>query len=144
MNLKDTLAHLFGGNSCLGRKAFVAAVTALSLTGAASAASIGVNFVNTGDAGVQNGAARIVMEHITRIDDDCASDWPYPPEGRGCHQVLMRGNPDLTVSVHGHDAVEPGPAGGGNATAANRIVHAIPAVCAAAPGIVSALDLLNR
>ena len=94
--------------------------------------------------GLQAGVPRIVMEHITRIDDDCASDWPYPPEGRGCHQVLMRGNPDLTVSVHGHDAVEPGPAGGGNATAANRIVHAIPAVCAAKPGIVSALDLLKR
>lgn len=94
--------------------------------------------------GMQQGVARVVMEHITRIDDDCASDWPYPPEGRGCHQVVIRGNPDLTVSVHGHDAVEPGPAGGGNATAANRIVHAIPAVCAAPPGIVSALDLLKR
>ena len=33
------------------------------------------------------------------------------------------------------------PSGGGNATAANRIVNAIPAVCAAAPGVVTALDL---
>ncbi len=91
--------------------------------------------------GMKKGVARIVVEHITRIDDDCAADWAYPPEGRGCHQVVISGNPDLTVTLHGHDHVEPGPAGGGNATAANRIVNAIPLVCAAKPGIVSALDL---
>ncbi|TNF37022.1 MAG: dihydrodipicolinate reductase, partial [Gammaproteobacteria bacterium] len=49
--------------------------------------------------------------------------------------------PGLVVSLHGHDPVEPGPAGGGNCSAANRIVNAIPAVCDAAPGIVSPLDL---
>lgn len=91
--------------------------------------------------GIRNGNARLVVEHITRIDDRCAPDWPYPPQGQGCHQVLIRGNPDLVISVHGHDPVEPGPAGGGNCTAANRIVNAIPAVCAAAPGILSPLDL---
>ncbi|MEZ5207771.1 MAG: hypothetical protein R2690_12525 [Acidimicrobiales bacterium] len=36
---------------------------------------------------------------------------------------------------------KPGAAGGGNATAANRIVNAIPAVCAAAPGPVHPADL---
>jgi len=91
--------------------------------------------------GMKNGVARIVVEHITRIDDDCASDWAYPPEGRGCHQVVISGNPDLTVTLHGHDSVEPGPAGGGNATAANRIVNAIPFVCAANAGMISPLDL---
>jgi hypothetical protein len=53
----------------------------------------------------------------------------------------MSGHPHLTVSVHGTEPGEPGAAGGGNATAANRIVNAIPAVCAAAPGPVSPLDL---
>lgn len=91
--------------------------------------------------GIRNGITRLVVEHITRIDDDCAPDWPYPPQGRGCHQVLLSGSPDLVISVHGHDAIEPGPAGGGNGTAANRIVNAIPAVCAAASGILSPLDL---
>lgn len=57
MNLRDTLARLFGGNLCLGRKAFLAAVTALSVQGVASAATIGVNYVDSGDTGVQNGAA---------------------------------------------------------------------------------------
>ena len=91
--------------------------------------------------GIRNGVSRIVVEHITRIHQECAPDWPYPPQGEGCHQVLITGSPDLTVSVHGHDPVEPGPAGGGNGTAANRMVNAIPQVCAAAPGIVTPLDL---
>lgn len=91
--------------------------------------------------GIRNGVTRLVVEHITRIDDRCAPDWPYPPKGQGCHQVLIKGSPDLVISVHGHDAVEPGPAGGGNGSAANRIVNAIPAVCAAAPGILTPLDL---
>lgn len=91
--------------------------------------------------GMRNGKARIVVEHITRIDKSCAPDWPYPPEGEGCHQTIIKGNPELIVSFHGHDPVEPGPAGGGNSSAANRIVNAIPAVCDAAPGIVTPLDL---
>jgi len=85
--------------------------------------------------------ALFVVEHVTRIDDGCAPDWPYPPEGRGCHQVILRGNPDLTVSVHGQDHHEPGAAGGGNATAANWIVNALPLVVAAKPGVVTRLDL---
>ena len=91
--------------------------------------------------GMVNGVARIVIEHITRIDHSCATDWPYPPEGEGCHQAILKANPELVVSLHGADPVEPGPAGGGNGTAANRLVNAIPAVCAAPAGVVSALDL---
>ena len=91
--------------------------------------------------GMNDGKQSIVLEHITRIHDDCAPDWPYPPEGQGCHQVNITGNPNLSISFHGEDPVEPGPAGGGNCSAANRIVNAIPAVCSAKPGIVTALDL---
>jgi len=82
-----------------------------------------------------------VVEHVTRIDDDCANDWPYPPEGRGCHQTIISGDPDLVVSLHAHDHFAPGAAGGGNATAANWIVNALPAVCSASPGVVTLLDL---
>lgn len=91
--------------------------------------------------GYCDGKPLFIIEHITRIDENCASDWPYPPEGQGCHRVLISGNPDLTVSIHSEDPHEPGPAGGGNATAANRVVNAITAVCNAKPGIVTALDL---
>jgi hypothetical protein len=84
---------------------------------------------------------RYVVEHITRIDDSCAPDWPYPPQGRGCHQIKISGSPDLMVSLHASDSFEPGAAGGGNATAACRIVNALPAVIETPQGVVTALDL---
>jgi hypothetical protein len=55
--------------------------------------------------------------------------------------VIISGNPDLHVTIHGKDHFEPGPAGGGNATAANWIVNAIPAVVAAQPGAVTVNDI---
>ena len=91
--------------------------------------------------GVVDGHPLLVVEHITRIDDDCAPDWPIAPSGQGVHRVVITGHPDLTVDIHGVEQGEPGAAGGGNATAANRIVNAVPAVCGAPPGIVGSLDL---
>ncbi len=91
--------------------------------------------------GVVKGHPLIVVEHVTRIDDECAPHWPQPLSPGGEHRVVMSGHPHLTVSVHGTEPGEPGAAGGGNATAANRIVNAIPAVCAAPPGPVSPIDL---
>lgn len=91
--------------------------------------------------GYHAGQPLYALEHITRIDDACAPHWPYPPEGRGCHQVIISGDPDLHVSVHAEDHHEPGVAGGGNASAANWIVNALPGVCSAKPGIVTVIDL---
>ncbi len=86
--------------------------------------------------------APLVIEHITRIHHDCAPNWPQAPgEREGCHQVVIKGSPELVVSIHGIDPVEPGPAGGGNGSAANRIVNAIPGVVDAAAGIVTSRDL---
>jgi len=90
--------------------------------------------------GVVEGRPLLVVEHITRIDDACAPDWPQSSIG-GEHRVVISGHPNLVVSAHGTEPGEPGAAGGGNATAANRIVNAIPAVCAAPPGLLSVLDL---
>ncbi|MFT5483444.1 MAG: hypothetical protein ACI9GW_002101 [Halieaceae bacterium] len=91
--------------------------------------------------GMVGGRALYVVEHITRIDDRCAPDWPYPPVGSGCHQLIISGSPTLELSVHGHDPVENGPAGGGNSSAAAWIVNAIPGVCDGMAGIVTLLDL---
>ena len=114
--------------------------------------SIEVPGMGTFDAGTQ-GAFRfevrgavgdrvpLVVEHVTRIDDACAPDWPQSSSPGGEHRVVLTGHPNLTVSVHGTEVGEPGAAGGGNASAANRIVNAIPAVCAAPSGPVSPLDL---
>ena len=91
--------------------------------------------------GIVEGHPLLVMEHVTRIDDDLAPDWLKSVFPGGEHRVTISGHPHLVVSVHGTEPGEPGAAGGGNATAANRIVNAIPAVVAAAPGAVGPLDL---
>ena len=91
--------------------------------------------------GMVDGVARIVAEHVTRIDDACAPEWPRPPEGQGAHRVLLDANPELSLSLHANDRFETGAAAGGNGTAAGRMVNAIPAVHAAAPGILTPLDL---
>jgi 2,4-diaminopentanoate dehydrogenase len=91
--------------------------------------------------GIVGGKALFVVEHVTRIDDDCAPDWPTSTSPGGIHRVKITGHPNLEVTIHGTEPGEPGAAGGGNATAANRIVNAIPAVCAAAAGPLSVLDL---
>jgi hypothetical protein len=85
------------------------------------------------------GKPRLVVEHVTRITDDIAPDWPHVESG-SAHGVRITGRPSLTITVEAVD--EHGDrAGGGNATAAARIVHAIPAVCAAEPGLLDALDV---
>ena len=91
--------------------------------------------------GYHAGHPLYALEHVTRIDDECAPHWPYPPEGRGCHQIIISGDPDLHVTVHAEDHFEPGAAGGGNASAANWVVNAIPGLCEARSGVVSLLDL---
>jgi hypothetical protein len=91
--------------------------------------------------GLVDGEPRLVVEHITRIDDDCAPDWQSSTSPGGEHRVELKGHPNLSVSVHGTEPGEPGAAGGGNASAANRIVNAIPAVIAAPRGPVHPLDL---
>jgi hypothetical protein len=91
--------------------------------------------------GVIDGRPRLVVEHVTRIDDDCAPEWPTSTAPGGIHRVRISGHPNLDVTIHGTEPGEPGAAGGGNATAANRIVNAIPAVCDAPAGPLSVLDL---
>jgi hypothetical protein len=89
--------------------------------------------------GVVNGTVRVVLEHVTRLDDDLAPDWPQPA-GHSGYRVIVSGNPNYTVDLQmmGDD--------GDHNTAglvgtAARIVNAIPAVCAARPGLLSVTDL---
>ena len=91
--------------------------------------------------GIVGGRPRIVAEHVTRIHASCAPEWPYPPAGKaGAHRVILTGRPTLEVTISADDG-DGNPAAGGNATAAARLVNAIPAVCAAPPGIVHPLSL---
>jgi len=91
--------------------------------------------------GVVDGVPRIVVEHVTRIDAACAPDWPLPPDGgAGAHRVVIEGRPRIEVTLEATD--EGGNrAAGGNATAANRLVNAIPWLTAVEPGLYDGLDV---
>jgi 4-hydroxy-tetrahydrodipicolinate reductase len=87
--------------------------------------------------GIVGGKPAVVVEHVTRIDDDLAPEWPT---GKGSYRVLVKGNPGMRCDYEFWD--ERGDhAVGGVVLTATRIVNAIPAVCAAPPGLLSALDL---
>ena len=91
--------------------------------------------------GIVAGRPRIVCEHVTRIDDAIAPDWPRPPDGqRGSYGILIEGDPrfEVAIMLHGGGG---SPAEAGNATAVGRLVNAIPAVCEAPAGILGPLDL---
>lgn len=91
--------------------------------------------------GMVGGVPRLVVEHVTRITPDIAHDWPFPPSGKlGAHRVLITGRPSLDVTISADDG-SGNPAEGGNATAAGRLVRAVPAVCGHAAGLISMLDL---
>jgi 4-hydroxy-tetrahydrodipicolinate reductase len=88
-------------------------------------------------SGLIGGHPAIIVEHVTRLDDTLAPDWP---RGNGSYRVEIDGFPKMSCELefedeHGDHAV------GGVVLTATRIVNAIPSVCAAAPGLLSALDL---
>jgi len=89
--------------------------------------------------GIVRGRPAIVLEHVTRLRDDIAPEWPQPT-GNGCYRVLIDGNPSLKCELQlaGEDGDENT---GGLVATAMRILNAIPAVCAAKPGVLSILDL---
>ncbi len=91
--------------------------------------------------GVVDGEPLIVVEHVTRITRDVAPDWPLPADGGdGAHRVVIEGRPRIEVNLEATD--EGGNrAAGGNATAANRLVNAIPWLRAASPGLYDGLDV---
>ena len=91
--------------------------------------------------GIVAGEPMIVVEHVTRISPTCAPDWPLPPDGAaGAHRVVIEGRPRIEVTVEATDE-DGSRAAGGNATAAGRLVNAIPFLRAAPPGLYDALDV---
>jgi hypothetical protein len=91
--------------------------------------------------GMAYGRPVVVTEHVNRLGADIAPHWPKPPAGRqGVHRATVTGNPNVQLecsmsSPQGDHVM------GGVQAGALRMLNAIPAVCAHAPGIVSTLDL---
>lgn len=90
--------------------------------------------------GMVDGEPRIIVEHVTRTHPDQAPEWPSPSEGDGCYRLEITGEPMMNVEFTHH-----GENGDHNTSGmiitAQRLVNAVPAVVAAKPGLVTALDL---
>ena len=89
--------------------------------------------------GMRNGKAPIVLEHVTRLHDDLAPEWPQPA-GHGCYRVQVTGEPNYTLDLQLLGSDGDHNTAGLKATAM-RLVNAIPAVVEGAPGLLTALDL---
>jgi 4-hydroxy-tetrahydrodipicolinate reductase len=88
------------------------------------------------------GEPRIVIEHVNRITKAAAPDWPRTKlEEDDCYRVIIRGSPNITQETAFRAADTGDSNAGGCLSTGMRAVHAIPAVCEAAPGLLSALDL---
>jgi 4-hydroxy-tetrahydrodipicolinate reductase len=90
--------------------------------------------------GMVGGEQRVVAAHVNRLRGDIGPDWPSLSDGRSGYRMEIVGSPSYTCEV------EPiGDDGDHNSAGilgtAMRMVNAIPAVCAASPGLVSPLDL---
>jgi 2,4-diaminopentanoate dehydrogenase len=90
--------------------------------------------------GIVGGQERIVVEHVTRMHNDAAPDWPHGTNPQGGYRIEIKGSPSITVDLEivGDDGDHNT---GGLVATAMRILNAIPAVCAAPPGLLSTLDL---
>jgi hypothetical protein len=89
--------------------------------------------------GMVGDKAVVVVEHVTRLSDDLGASWPQPA-GHGGYRVQITGEPNYTLDLQLMGTDGDHNTAGLKATAM-RLVNAIPAVIAAEPGIVTALDL---
>jgi hypothetical protein len=97
--------------------------------------------------GVVDGREAIIVEHVTRLARSVAPDWPTGI-GDLSYRVVITGAPDIDCTLAA-TLRDPGRAGIGSMTSgagamvatAMRVVNAVPYVVAAAPGLLSAVDL---
>ena len=89
--------------------------------------------------GMVGDRAVVVLEHVTRLRDDLGAEWPQPA-GQGCYRVQITGEPNYTLDLQLMGTDGDHNTAGLKATAM-RLVNAVPAVIAAPPGLVTALDL---
>jgi 4-hydroxy-tetrahydrodipicolinate reductase len=86
--------------------------------------------------GMVGGQARIIVEHVTRLRDGDAPDWP---QGRG-YRIIIDGEPSVSLELELSSHVGDHNYAGCLATAMH-VINAIPHVCDAEPGVLTYLDL---
>jgi hypothetical protein len=121
------------------RETYEKALTPRRLDVAAGVIEAGtVGAVRFETIGVVGGRDAIVIEHVNRMAPDLAPEWPTA-EREGTYRILVDGAPSMACELTlGSPATA---SDEGMLATTMRIVNAIPAVCAAAPGLVSSLDL---
>lgn len=91
--------------------------------------------------GMAFGRPVVITEHVNRLRDDIAPQWPQPPaDKQGVHRCVVRGNPSIQIDcfLEGSDGDYNT---GGVQSTAMRMINAIPAVCEHDAGLISTLDL---
>jgi 4-hydroxy-tetrahydrodipicolinate reductase len=92
--------------------------------------------------GFVGGEPRIVIEHCNRITSAAAPHWPRPRIAENdAYRVIVEGSPNIVQETTFRGARDGDPNSGGCLATGMRALLAIPAVCAAKPGLISALDL---
>jgi hypothetical protein len=87
------------------------------------------------------GEPRIVIEHCNRITNAAAPDWPRAKMVENdAYRVMIEGSPNIEQET-AFRGFQNDPNAGGCLSTGMRAINAIPAVCAAQPGLLSALDL---
>ncbi len=90
--------------------------------------------------GIVDGRPAVTAAHVNRLRADIGPDWPALSGNRSGYRIEVDGSPSYTCEIEprgeGGDHNEAGILG-----TAMRMVNAIPAVCAAPPGLVTPLDL---
>jgi 2,4-diaminopentanoate dehydrogenase len=88
--------------------------------------------------GMVDGVPFVVLEHVNRMAADAAPDWPHARLGdRLVYRTEVTGRPGFACEL----AFDEPQSEFGRIATAMRAVNAIPAVVAAAPGLLSATDL---
>ncbi len=88
--------------------------------------------------GVVSGRPLIAVGHVNRMHDDAAPDWPQS-SGKA-YTVTVEGSPNIRARIEmvGEDGDHNS---AGLVITAMRVLHAIPAVCSAPPGLLGANDV---
>lgn len=88
------------------------------------------------------GRPAIVIEHVNRLTNAAAPHWPRAKiEENDCYRIIIEGSPNITQETLFRDSRGEKAAVAGVMATGMRAIHAIPAVVAARPGIISADEL---
>lgn len=89
-----------------------------------------------------DGEPRIVLEHVNRIGKDSAPEWPRPASvDNDAYRIEIDGSPSITQETVFRGGPDRDANRGGCLATGMRALNAIPAVCAAPPGLLSTLDV---